>query len=142
LRTKHGNADAAIAILNGEMLGQRHRGVLGHAIGHRVQRSQQACRGCGIQEITGASRQHARHQRTRGEHVAHDMHPPAHVPVGVRCGLLTLAGEAGVGEEHVNRPIFGLGRRDQRLDVFFLTDVGGHRQRVDVAGDLRKAVAR
>ena len=68
--------------------------------------------------------------------------PPAR---GVRRWLLCFphAGAGpGVGEEDIDRPILVLGRSDQRLDVGFLADIGGHRQRVDVAGDFCQAVAR
>ena len=142
LRTQHGHADAAVAILNGEMLGERHRRILRHAIRHRVQRRQQSRGGSRVEEIAGAAREHARHQRARREHMAHDMDAPAHVPIGVGGGLLSLAREAGVGKEHVDRAIFVFGGGDQRLDVFLQPDIGGDRQSIDIAGDLCQSVAR
>ena len=56
--------------------------------------------------------------------------------------LLSLARQAGIGEEHVDRPVFVFCRRDQRLDVFFQPDVGGDREAVDVAGDVGQPFTR
>ena len=70
------------------------------------------------------------------------MHAPAHVPVGVGGGLLALARQAGVGEEHVDRAILGFGCGDQGPDVFFLPDIGGDGEPVDVTRDLSEALAR
>ena len=92
--------------------------------------------------LRAAVGEHARHQSARREHVAHDMDAPAHVPIGVGGGLLSLAREAGVGKEHVDRAILVFGRGDQGFDVFLQSDIGRDRQAVDVAGDLRQSVAR
>ena len=124
------------------MLGERDRRIFRHAIRHRVQRRQQACRGSGVEQIAGSTCEHAGHQGARREHVAHDVDAPAHVPIGVGGGLLSLAREAGIGKEHVDRAILVLGRGDQCLDVFLQPDIGRDRQGVDVAGDLRQLVAR
>jgi hypothetical protein len=70
------------------------------------------------------------------------MNPPADVPARVGGAFLSLARQAGIGKEHVDRPIFGLSRRYQRLDVFFESDVGGNSQSIDIAGDSRQPVAR
>jgi len=66
---------------------------------------------------------------------------PAHIPVGINSALLSLAREPGVGEENVDRPIFGFRRGDQRLDIAFLPDIGGHSKAVDVTCDAGKPVA-
>jgi hypothetical protein len=83
-----------------------------------------------------------RQQRAGREHMAHDMHPPAHVPVGVGCRLLSLARQAGVGKEDVHRPEPRLGRCDQRLNIALLADISGDGKAIDVAGDASKPLAR
>ena len=110
-----------------KMLGEGHRRVLGDAVRHRVQRSEQAGGGRGVDQIAGAARQHFRHQVACREHMAHHMHAPAHIPIGIRGRLLSLARQPGIGEENIDRAEFGLGRRDERLDVFLETNIGGDR---------------
>jgi hypothetical protein len=74
--------------------------------------------------------------------VAHDVNAPACIPVRVRRRLLPLARKPGVGEEHVDRAVFGFGGCDQRLDVVFEAHVSGHSQSVNIARDLGKPIAR
>ena len=69
------------------------------------------------------------------------MDPPADIPVGIVSAFLSLARQAGIGKEHIDRAEFGFGCRDQRFHVFFKADVGGDSQSVEVAGDIRQPVA-
>jgi len=130
-----GHSNTAIAGIRVSVLCPQsvQTGMLRHPIWHRVQRSQQARRGCCVQQIAGSPRQHARYQSAGREHVAHDVHPPAHVPVGIIGVSCPLRERTRVGEEHVDGPKFGFGRGDQRSYLGLLRNIRRHGKSADLA---------
>src|SRR5436190_5310774 len=136
LRAQAGSADAAGAVRDVDPFRGGHGRVLGRGVAGGAELSEQAGRGCRAQEVPVAAFEHLGQQVLGGPDVRLDVDAPDEVPVVVaQVGRPALwAGDAGVGEEGVDRAVRLVRVVDQRDDLVLAADVGSYRTPVDLAG--------
>ena len=106
-------------------------------VADRAELGEQAGGGGGGDEVALLPFEHRRQQRSGRPDVGHDVDAPQAVPVLVGdLGAAGRAGDAGVGDEDVDRAVRRLGESDQPADVLLVPDVHPDRQRADLAPGL------
>ena len=139
---QQGHPNALVVVRDRQPLGESDDRVLGDRVGQvGVAGEDPGDRGR-VQQVARFPFEHRRQHRADREHVGHDVDLPLLVPgVDFRVQGIAAGGDAGVGEEHVHRPVGGLGLGHQGVDIRFIADVAGDRHAADFVCHMACAVA-